>query len=183
VKKRARQVARLCLRALEKGDRALFCELYTDAETMRYIGPAMSADTALASFRATLRARRRRHGPRFFVVVERYGKRALGLCSIQAIASDAPLAELGIMLEPGARRRRLGRETMAWLMAETFGTLSVDTVWVQYRSANVAAARLFAGLGFVSRRGARPYSAKPTQCVRFMHRSAWQAMSNQSSGG
>jgi len=139
----------------------------------------MAPEEAVASFRATLRTARRPRGPRFFVIAGRAEGRSIGLCSIQPVTRSGRCAELGIMLEPGARGRHLAREAMLELMAAAFGTLSIDTLWVQYRSANVAAVRLFAGLGFVARSGARPRTARPTQCVRFVDRSTWQALSNQ----
>jgi len=165
----------LRLRAMDRGDRALFVRLYTDAGTMRYIAPALARGEAAASFRATLAAMQRPRGARFFAVVASRDKRAIGLCSIQKIDRRERAAELGIMLEADACGRRLGREAMRLLMAIAFETLSIDTIWVQYRSANVAAARLFAALGFVARSATRPRMARPAQRVRFMQRSAWQA--------
>lgn len=174
---------RLQLRALRDADARLFCALYCDAETMRFVAPALARDQALASFHATLQATRRQRAPRFFVVLEGRPGRAIGLCSIQAIARRERAAELGIMLAPGARQRRLAQPAMRHLMRLAFETLSIDLIWVQYRAANVAAARLFAGLGFAPRLRARPRTARPTQTVRFLHRSTWQTISNQPCGG
>ena len=178
----AHPAARLRLRLLRNGDFALFSRLYTDAQTMRYIAPAWSRDQALASFHATLAAMRRPRAVRFFTIVDTSVSRAIGLCSIQPIARRERAAELGIMLAPGARGRRIGYAAMRLLAGKVFQTLSIDTIWVQYHPANVAAARLFAGLGFVVRAGVPPRTATPEQCVRFMHRSTWHATSNQPSG-
>jgi len=179
VSKAEHAYTRLRLRALQDADLAFFSSLYGDAETMRHIGRAMAQREAAASFQATLRSARRPRGPRFFVIAERHNGPSIGLCSIQPVARSGRSAELGIMLEQGARGRQLARAVMLQLMAVAFETLSFDTLWVQYRSANVAAVRLFAGLGFVARPGARPRTARPTQCVRFADRSTWQTLSNQ----
>lgn len=173
----------LVLRPMERGDLALFASLYTDADTMRYIAPPLERGEAAASFRATLAAMRRPRGPRFFVLIAPRDQRPIGLCSIRKSDRRERAAELGIMLAPEARRRRLGHAAMRRLMAAAFETLSIDTIWVQYRSANVAAARLFAALGFVECAGIRPRSARAAQCIRVMHRSAWQETSIQPTGG
>src|SRR5262249_54010507 len=92
-------------------------------------------------------------------------------------------AELGIMLLPGARGRSYARAAMLRLMMAAFEALSIDMIWVQYRPANVAAARLFAELGFSRRASSRPRRARSTQCVRFMQRATWYIVSNQPARG
>ena len=63
--------SRLRLRALAAADLALFRDLYTDAEVMRFIARPLSAAEATASFWATLQATGRPHGPWFFAIVEK----------------------------------------------------------------------------------------------------------------
>jgi RimJ/RimL family protein N-acetyltransferase len=162
------------------GDLALFRELYCDAETMRHIGRPFSPERAKASLRATLDAIREPHGPRFFVIVERRSRLAVGLCSAQPVALRERSVEIGIMLRRDARRRQIASEALFALTAAVFRTLPIDTVWAQYRKANRGAARLFDALGFYEIDGWRPCGARLRLCVRIVHRSAWQ--SNQPQG-
>ncbi|HEY2346257.1 MAG TPA: GNAT family N-acetyltransferase [Xanthomonadaceae bacterium] len=171
--------ARLYLRAMAKGDLALFRDLYTDAATMRHIGRPVSPEWARASFRATLEAAREPHGPRFFVIVERR-RRVIGLCSVQAVAQHERSVEIGIMLRPDARRRQYATEALSALTAMALRTLPIDTVWAQYRTANRGAARLFDALGFSEIEGWRPRGARPRLCVRIVRRPGLR--SNQPKG-
>jgi RimJ/RimL family protein N-acetyltransferase len=172
--------ARLHLRALATGDLALFRDLYSDAGTMRHIGRPMSREWAKASLQATVEAARQPNGPQFFVVVEHCSRRAVGLCSMQAVALLERSVEIGIMLRRDARRLGFSNEALFALVTIAFGTLPIDTVWVQYRKANRGAAKLVDALGFSEIGGSRPSGAKLRLCVRSVQRSAWQ--SNQPQG-
>ena len=175
--------ARLRLRALAATDHALFRALYTDSEVMRFIGRPLSAAEAAASFRATLRATRRPPGPRFFAIVEKRGRRAIGLCSIQPVELRERSVEIGIMLGRDVRRRHYASEALSALVAAALRTLPIDTVWVQYRRANGGAARLFDALGFSKADGWRPRGARPRLCVNIVRRPAWRMQSHQPERG
>jgi RimJ/RimL family protein N-acetyltransferase len=175
--------ARLRLRALAASDLALMRDVYSDAETMRFIGRPFSPALAAASLRATLQAMRQPEGPRFFAVIEKRSRHKIGLCSIQPVAVHERSAEIGIMLTREARRRRYASEALSALIAAAFQTLPIDTVWVQYRKANRGAARLFDALGFYETDGWRPRGARPRLFVRIVQRSLWRAQSNQPEGG
>ena len=171
--------ARLRLRALKATDLSLFCELYTDAEIMRFIGRPFSTRAAASALLATLTAMRDAAGPRFFAMVEKRGGRRVGVCSIQAIAADERSVEIGIMLKREARGMRLASEAVSALLTTAFQGLPIDTVWVQYRNANRGAARLFDALGFFETDGWRPRGARPRLCVRIVQRSTWRMCSIQ----
>jgi RimJ/RimL family protein N-acetyltransferase len=173
---------RLRLRALAAGDLALFRNLYSDAETMRHIGRPFSPEQARASLYATLDAMREPLGPRFFVIVERSRRHAVGLCSIQSVAEHERSVEIGIMLRRAARRRHVASEALAALVAAAWQTLPVDTVWVQYRKANRGAARLFDALGFSETEGWRPLGARPRLCIRVAQRPTLQSNQPQGAG-
>ena len=160
---------------MDAGDLALFRALYSDARTMRHIGRPMSPELARASLHATLEAGRKPHGPRFFVIVERRHRHAVGLCSVQPVALRERSVEIGIMLRRDARRRRIASEAVSALMTAVLRTLPIDTIWVQYRKANRAAARLFDALGFLESDGWRPPGANLRLCVRILQRPAWQS--------
>lgn len=174
----ALETARLRLRALEPVDRALFHQLYGDAETMRHIGRAASERENNASFRATLNATRKSRRPRFFTILKKRGA-PIGLCSIRSISVRDRSAEVGIMLVRSALRRGYGSEALSALVDVTFGALPIDIVWAQYRPANAGIARLIESLGFSATNGWRPRGARMGRRVRVLQRSAWRKPSDQ----
>jgi RimJ/RimL family protein N-acetyltransferase len=153
-------------------DRDLFCELYTDAETMRFIGPPMSHHEALASFRATMLARQETGAPWFFAIAEKLQRGVIGIGVIQAPQPRKRCVEVGAMLRAQARGKSFGTETFAALVSAAFEALPIDVVWVQYRAANTAIVRLVGGLGFELVSGGRG-RGRDGRCVSLVHRSAW----------
>ena len=168
------RTARLRIRTLSESDQALFCRLYTDAESMRFIGRPLSWTRAQAAFDSTLQSIRDEDGgPCFFAIVPKASKRAVGLCAIQPVARTARRAEIGIMLAREGRGLRYGAEAISGLATNAFRALPIDRLWVQYHPANMAANRLFAGLGFLPELHARPKGARRGQCIGVTQRSAW----------
>ena len=166
--------ARLRPRALEPRDRALFHELYGDAETMLHIGrPASRAENA-ASFRATLQALHQPRRPQFLAIVRKRDGAAIGICSIRRVSMRERSAEIGIMVVRKARGYGYAFEAVRALTNAALQVLPIDTIWAQYRSANAAVARLFDILGFSAAEGWRPGGAKRGRCVRVLRRSAWR---------
>jgi len=166
------ETAKLRLRPLRKGDKVMFCELYTDSGTMHFIAPPMTREEARLCFEATLETTQSGAGPRFFVIVDKQVNTAIGLCSTQTVQPRARRVEAGMMLKAAFRRRGVGSEVLAALITTAFEALPIDTVWVQYHPANSAAKRLVAGLGF-SPNGVLPRAARRGHCIGFMQRSAW----------
>jgi RimJ/RimL family protein N-acetyltransferase len=168
------QTARLRMRTLCECDRALFCRLYTDVESMRFIGRPLSSTGALAAFDATLQAIREENGGAcFFAIVAKASRRAVGLCAIQPVVRTAQCAEIGIMLAPEARGLRYGAEVVSGLATAAFRALPIDRLWVQYHPANMSAKRLFARLSFLPEPRARPRGVRRGQCIGVTQRSAW----------
>ena len=168
------QTARLRVRTLLEGDKALFCRLYTDADSMRFIGRPLSRTRALAAFHSTLQSIREENGgPCFFAIVPKTSKRAVGLCAIQPVARAAQRAEIGIMLAREGRGQSYGAEAVSGLATAAFRALPIDRLWVQYHPANLAAKRLFARLSFLPEPRARPRGVRRGQCIGVTQRSAW----------
>jgi RimJ/RimL family protein N-acetyltransferase len=166
------ETANLRLRPLRKSDKALFCGLYTDPDTMRFIAPPMTREEARLCFEATLETMQSGTGSQFFVIADKQGN-GIGLCSTQTVQPRARRVEAGMMLKTAACRKGVGSEVLAALITTAFEALPIDTVWVQYRPANSAAKRLVAGLGFSLPNGVRPRAARRGHCIGFMQRSAW----------
>ena len=164
---------RLRMRALSDCDQALFCHLYTDAESMRFIGRPLSRTQALAAFHSTLLSVREEYGACFFVIAPKGDKSAVGLCAIQPVVRSAQRAEIGIMLAREGRGLRYGAEVVCGLATIAFRTLPIDRIWVQYHPANMAAERLFAGLSFLPAPRVRPRGVRRGQCIGVTQRSSW----------
>lgn len=159
-------------------DLALFEELYCDAETMRYISAPMTRRDARTSFHATLRAMRAPAGPCFLVLRTARGGRAVGLCSLQRVDARHRRVELGIMLTARSRGRGLASECLRAVTDFAFEALPIDSIWVQYRSANAAAERVFSGLGFLPSGSSRARTARRMRSVGVLTRPAWRDLSS-----
>jgi RimJ/RimL family protein N-acetyltransferase len=140
---------RLDIRSLSESDETLFCKLFTDADTMRYIGPRLSPDRAARGFRMAVAFTGRCPTERlFFSVAMRAQRRKIGICSIQQVDPVLRRAEVGVVLESFARAQGFAREILPALVARALTTLPVDEIWLQYSKQHSLAERLFADAGF-----------------------------------
>jgi len=158
-------------------DRGLFCELYGDPETMRYIGRPLSRVESNASFRATLNAMRAPCDMLFFTVLKKRGGLPIGLCSIRSISVRKRSAEVGIMLVRSVRGHGYALESRRAFIDAAFEALPIDTIWVQNHQSNLDVARLNAKLGFIEASDWRPRGVRRGCCVRVLRRSDWSHVS------
>jgi RimJ/RimL family protein N-acetyltransferase len=142
---------RLELRPLCQADEALCCELYCDAETMRFIGPAMSIEQAKWSTQKALELMHSASPDRIFLSVRDRGASAIGIASVQHIDAACRTAELGLMLLPHARAHGYSREALVALASKAFELLPVDELWVEHSIPHTAAERLVRSAGFAPR--------------------------------
>ena len=171
------------MRHLCAEDEALYCGLYTDAGTMRFIAEPWSMERAKRMFSKLIALSDARNGPNYFAMLEKDTQRAIGLCAIQRPDAEMQRAEVGMMLNSDARGRGYATEAFAALMTEAFLALPIDTVWVQYHPANTAAERLFIGLGFLPATDVAIGDVHHAQCTRAMLRSAWGALNSVNARG
>jgi RimJ/RimL family protein N-acetyltransferase len=165
---------RLDIRPLSECDETLFCELFTDADTMQYIGPQLSAERAVRSFRQAVALTRRRPAQRlFFTVAVRSLERKVGICSLQQIDPVRRWAEAGVVLKSSARAQGFAREILRALASRAFTEFPVDEVWLQYSAAHALADRLFVAAGFSRRPDPAVYGEGPGKRVWSVHRSSW----------
>src|SRR5437868_13727384 len=93
--------ARLDLRPLAPPDVHLYTALYTDPDTMHFIGQPLTQRQAQRSFRAALTSSDPPHcGPLFITIIERTSQLSLGLCAIQQLANSS--AEPGVIISAAA---------------------------------------------------------------------------------
>jgi RimJ/RimL family protein N-acetyltransferase len=144
------ETARLFLRPLQAGDEALFHDLYTDPETMRFIGKPLSAEQAASRFRKIV-ARQRKPSleRRFLAMLDKATGQALGICGTSHYDVAALRLEVGLLLRREARAQGLAREAIAALVEHIFAASPVDEIEVKFSAENRAAEQAGIGLGFM----------------------------------
>jgi RimJ/RimL family protein N-acetyltransferase len=171
--------ARLRFRPLDAVDERLFCELYTDAETMRFVGQPLSRERAAGSFRKALT--RNSQTPIvccYLAVVEKCDGRPIGICSIHKIDRAQRRAEAGIILQPAARGRGRSKEAFAALITTSFAVLPVDEIRAEISVDHLAAECMVAGIGFIES-DLRPAEGRlPARRVWSAHRGSWCEKTN-----
>jgi RimJ/RimL family protein N-acetyltransferase len=167
------ETARLRLRRLQEVDSELFCALHSDAETMRFIRPALSREQALKSFRQAL-ALSQQDPVRevFLVLIERDFSEAIGVCSLQHLDLQKRTIEAGMMLKAQARSRRYAHEGLDALVARAFQSFPVDEVRVQTSENHAIAHRLVVGVGFKRCDGGRAAGLHPAMQAWRIRRAA-----------
>src|SRR5579859_2761254 len=143
------ETERLRMLPLEAADETLFVGLYTDAETMRFIGPAMSTAHALRFFRRCAKQPRPVAGPHIFVCREKATGDIAGICGTMSVDLRRMLAEVGVMLKSDVRARGFGRECLQGIVRNTFDSYPVDRIWVVCSALNPVVERLTVRAGFV----------------------------------
>ena len=139
---------RLHIRPLAAADQQLYAELYSDPETMRYIGAPLTRQRAERSFRKLLGSDPSSAAGLVLAIVERATGHAIGLCSVQNIDLSSSTAEAGIILRAQARSRGYSREGLGAVVEHAFRTLQLREVWVQISADYAIVRRLVASVGF-----------------------------------
>jgi RimJ/RimL family protein N-acetyltransferase len=162
------ETTRLLARALEDRDEQLYCDLFADADAMRFVGSPWSREAAQRAFRAARRVTERLAADRdvFLTLVEKAAHQAIGLCSIQDIDAAARQAELGLMLKPVACGRGFAKETLAAATSWAFRVLPIDELHVRFATTHATAERVALGTGY-TRNG---YATQPEAML-----SSWSA--------
>ena len=164
------------MRRLVESDEALYCSLYTDADTMRYIGEPMSPERAARSFRKALAwSKRQPNDPQFFAIQEKTTQQAIGLCAIQPFDADTQKVEIGMMLRPEARKQGYATEGLTALVTMAFLALPTDAVWVQYSPEHTSAERLVISVGFERCAEGEIGTVRGAKCVWSVDRSSWRS--------
>lgn len=141
--------ARVSMRALAPADAALFCDLFTDPQTMQFIGPPLSRQRAMRSFHKILDSMQREPPERLLLtVLDRATGTTIGIGSIQSFDAARRCAEAGIMLKTGARAHGLAIEAFATLVAHAFARFALDEVRARIAADHAVAERVLIGVGF-----------------------------------
>jgi RimJ/RimL family protein N-acetyltransferase len=166
---------RLLIRALEESDQQLYCELFSNAETMRYIGPPWTREEAGRAFPHALAATRCEPPKAIsLAVIPKATQRAIGLCTLQNFESSPRRVELGLMLLPSARAHGFATETLIAVLEHAFASLPVDEVWVRFAANHAIAERTALAGGLLRHREVAPADAAANLCRWSAYRASWR---------
>jgi len=166
---------RLILRTLRECDEELYCQLFCDPATMRYIGPPWTRIEASRAFRGALEAMRATPpGGLFLVLTLKAGERPVGLCTLQNFEPAGRRAELGLMLVPWGRAARVATEALIAVLAQVFATLPFDEIWVRFAVDHEAATRTAVGGGLVRHAQSRPEDLAANLWRWSAYRDSWR---------
>ena len=167
--------ARLQMRAMTNDDATLYCDMFSDERTMRFIAPALSPQRALRSFRKYMNSERSARGRVFIAIIEQASARPVGICTIQQLDERRRRVEAGIMLKRRAQARGYAREGLVAVVTRAFDILPIDTVWVQFAANHAVVERLVVSVGF-TRCGTAAAGTLPVEYTTWTAaRAAWAA--------
>ena len=166
---------RLVLRSIDESDHDLYCELFSDAETMHHVGPAWTRDEAARAFSSVLQWTRR-VPPRavFLTLTPKDTQLPAGLCTLQNFDWSQRCAELGLMFVPSARAHGLATEAVVAVIAHAFTALPCDEVWVRIAVDHLAAERTALRAGLVRHAQALPQDLAANVRRWSAYRGSWQ---------
>lgn len=158
---------RLSIGPLVEADEALYCELFTDAVTMRHIGPPLTGEEAKQRFHGALAScGRQPPAELLFSIRETAAEGHIGVCALQNIDRARSRAEVGIMLRPACHRRGFGTEALRLVLTTAFAVLAIDEVWGQFDPSHVAVERMNIRAGMTYYGAATDYGARPGMRVQ-----------------
>ena len=165
------QSEHLRARPVVQADEALYCWLYSDPETMRFVGPPLSRERAQRGFRQVLELLERRPIELvLWVLVEKATDRSIGIGAFQDFDPQRRRVQAGLMLGAGARGRGFGKEGLRALIDYAFVTFAVDEVWTQHAVDNTGAGGLTVSLGL-----SHNTETRSGKLVRSAFRHSWRA--------
>jgi len=161
------------MRPLGPQDSPLFCHLFTDEETMRFIGAPMAPERAARSFSSALAGMSRDPVERLFLtVVEKASNQDVGICSLQSFDAQRRSVQAGVMFIAPARAQGYAKEAFTGLIQQVFAHLPVDELWVQFATEHVVVERGVLSVGFERRRDVAP-AGGPQHSVWCVRRDSW----------
>ena len=167
---------RLLLRSIRECDLDLYCALFCDSQTMRYIGPPWTRAAAAQSFRDALAAIQCAPARAVFLtLIRKDSLQPVGLCTLQNFDRGQRQAELGLMFMPSGRAHNVATEALIAVLAHTFATLPFDEVWVRFTVDHAAAERTALSGGLVRHATASPEDLAANLWRWSAYRASWRA--------
>ena len=135
--------ARLDVRPLRPGDRDVYVALYTDADLMRLVAPALSPAAAAASFAKVLDPA---SGTRAWTLHERAQAATIGLLGL--VRDGVGGGEIGALVRAPWQGHGYACEAIARLVEVAFADPALARLHTRHATANAGALGLMAKLGF-----------------------------------
>ena len=171
------------LRPLREADEPLFQALYTDAQTMRFVGDPWTPAEAARRFRAILSRRETLVSTdRFLVIEEKSSREPMGICGSSHYDRAGMRVEVGVMLLPQGRRLGVGRAALGALVDYMFQEPSLLEVYARVAIENSAARNLVTRVGFRQSRAAEGNKQGTLTCEWSVHRSQWNMSQTTNNG-
>jgi RimJ/RimL family protein N-acetyltransferase len=166
---------RLTLRPIRESDQELYCALFCDPETMRFIGPTWTRAEAARAFGGVLDATRATP-PRglFLMMTPKAAQEPIGLCSLQNLDPAGRRIEMGVMVASQVRARGLASEALVAVITHAFDTMPVDEVWVRIALGHTACERTAQIIGLVQHAQAAPEDAARSVSRWSAYRGSWR---------
>ncbi len=143
---------RLFIRPLAEEDKELYCSLYTDAKTMRYIVEPFSQKKAEKAFAISVK-KNKQDDPNFYTwtVINKTNEKKIGITSLYKMLGKEILEhhEVGIMLLPLYTGKALGKESLKATIGFGFQNLRMSQINIRFNKSNIAIKELSLNLGFV----------------------------------
>jgi RimJ/RimL family protein N-acetyltransferase len=171
------------MRLLKTDDEALFCGLYTDADTMRFIGEPLTPERAARSFRKVLGLMYKQPAEWLsLVIIEKATQQPVGICGVANFDAASRQLEVGMMFQSEARSRGFAKEGLAALVRKLFSALSVCEIWVEYSREHSAAAGLVRSIGFSPRAKTATEVESRKKCIWHARRETWCSLGGDADG-
>lgn len=174
----------LQLRPLTKDDEPLFHALYSDPETMRFIGDPWTPAEATKRFQKIISGQ---DWPtlmnRYLVIVRKSGSAPMGICGTSHYDPVGMRLEVGIVLLLARRGLGIGRESLTALVGRVFEESSVDEIYVRFAVANIAMRNLLLRVGFRPGEDTKGAGQNRVVCEWSIHRSSWCSGNSTILGG
>lgn len=175
MKMHPRDVGSVRLRPMTEDDEPLFHALYTDLETMRFIGTPWTHAKAAKLFRKILqRGAEPGPGDRCLVIIGGASPDPLGICGSSHYDPVTMRLEVGMMLLPLGRKLGIGRGALTALVDHMFAEPLVVEVYARFAAANKAAKNVMARVGFRQDGVAGGERHDSSVCEWSIHRSRWR---------
>jgi ribosomal-protein-alanine N-acetyltransferase len=165
---------RLSMRSLSSADEALYCELYTNAEVMRFVGAPLTRQSASEGFKKSLELMNKPEFERRVVVLmDRASQQPIGISSIRMVDAKKGRAEVGTLLKPGAHEKGFAQECSTALITQAFTRPQVKELVAYSVKDNAAIERLLEDLGFERGGAVRSSAGRPPRVRWTISRNEW----------
>lgn len=148
-------VAGRALRRLGPVDRDLYCRLYACADTMRRVGAPLAMAEASAAFERVMALLRNMPGCHGYWLLPAPastgvdGDHCGGMMALTG-GQDPASAEVGVLLQPAARRSGVATAAILALADAVFPATPLRRLWTRHAPGHLAAAALMRRTGFTA---------------------------------